>query len=81
MPVNSGILPSRAFLYSPFGSLCSATSMGISTKTSMKASGSSSRWAALVAACSSRASWRSFRYGEMKEAMAMVEESAKSLAT
>jgi hypothetical protein len=45
----------------------------------MKGMGSSPPWEAL--ACKSRAICRSARYGEMKEVRAMVEESAKSLAT
>lgn len=61
MPVNSEILPSRAFLYRPFGSRFSASSTGMSTKTSMKGRGSSSGWAGEGVACSSRAVWRSFR--------------------
>ncbi|KAH9827097.1 V-type proton ATPase subunit C [Teratosphaeria destructans] len=77
-PVNSLISPALAFLYRPLGSRFSASSTGISTKTSMKGRGSSVFW---VRACSSRASWRSALYGEMKEVRARVVESAKSLAT
>ena len=36
MPVKSAISPARAFAYSPFGSRCSATSSGVSTKISME---------------------------------------------
>jgi hypothetical protein len=70
MPVNSGILP--------LGSRASATSRGMSTKTSTKARGSSEP---VVTACRSRAVARSALYGEMKDVMAIVDESANSLAT
>lgn len=79
MPVNSLISPALAFLYRPFGSLCSAISTGISTKTSIKGIASSPPWLADV--CKSRAIFRSALYGEMKEVRAIVEESAKSFAT
>jgi hypothetical protein len=78
MPVNSGILPSLAFLYRPLGSRASATSSGMSTKTSTKARGSSEP---VVTACRSRAVARSALYGEMKDVIAIVELSAKSRAT
>jgi hypothetical protein len=79
MPVKSLISPARAFLYSPLGSRFSASSIGMSTKTSMKGRGSSPACEAF--ACRSRAICRSARYGEMKEVRVMVEESAKSFAT
>lgn len=79
IPVKFGISPDRAFLYSPFGSRCSATSTGISMKTSMNGIESSLPW--LAATCRSRAILRSDLYGEIKEVRAMVEESANSLAT
>lgn len=60
------------------GSRASATSSGRSTKTSTNASGAS---APLASACRARAVWRSAAKGEMKEVMAMVDESAKSFAT
>jgi hypothetical protein len=76
--VNSGILPSLAILYRPLGSRASATSSGKSTKTSTKAKGESEP---VVTACSSRACLRSALKGEMKDVMAIVDESAKSFAT
>lgn len=79
MPVKLGISPARAFLYNPFGSRCSATSTGISTKTSMNGIASSPSLPA--AAWRSRAIFRSAIYGEMKDVRANVEESAKSKAT
>lgn len=78
MPVNSGILPARASLYRPLGSRASATSSGRSTKTSMNSRGAS---LPLTSACRLRAVWRSAAKGEMKDVMAIVEESANSLAT
>lgn len=74
-----GISPARAFLYNPFGSRCSAISTGMSTKTSINGMESSLPPASAV--WSSRAICRSARYGEMKDVRAIVEESAKSLAT
>lgn len=75
MPVNSLISPARAFLYSPFGSRCSTTEMGASTKTSMKGRGG------LCLACSSRASSRSAMYGEMKAVRAREHDEAKRRET
>ena len=80
IPVNSLISPALAFLYRPLGSRASAASTEISTRTSMKGRGSSSGLA-VGAACSERATSRSALYGEMKDVIAMVELSAKSLAT
>ena len=79
--MKSLITPARAFAYRPFGSRFSATSSGTSTKTSTKGSGASSGCSGEGRACSSRAVARSAWYGEMKDVMAMVHESAKSLAT
>lgn len=67
------ISPARAFLYRPFGSRCSATCSGASTKTSTKPSPAFS--------CSSRAPVRSARYGEMKAVMEMAHASANSFDT
>jgi hypothetical protein len=77
--VKSLISPALAFLYSPFGSRCSATSMGISMKTSIKGIAASPFWLAEI--CKSRAIFRSALYGEMNDVKAIVEESAKSFAT
>lgn len=75
------MIPALAFLYSPLGSRFSASSTGISTKTSMNSSSGSSGNCWDFAACRSRATWRSALYGEMKEHIEIVEESAKSLET
>lgn len=73
IPVKSLMIPCLAFLYRPFGSLCSATSNGTSTNTSMNL-----RPASL---CSSLALSLSVRYGEMKDVIDMVHESANNLDT
>ena len=67
------ISPARAFLYRPFGSRCSTTLSGASTKTSTNARPAFS--------CSSRATARSARYGEMNAVRVMQHASAKSLET
>lgn len=77
--MKSLISPALAFLYKPFGSRFSATSIGMSMNTSMKGILSSPPW--LAEACRSRAFFRSALYGEINEVRAIVEESAKSFAT
>ena len=73
IPVNSLMMPSLAFLYKPFGSLCSATSKGTSTKTSINFNPPS--------LCNSLALSLSVLYGEMNEVMEIVQESANNLET
>jgi hypothetical protein len=74
MNVNTPLIsPALAFLYRPFGSRCSTTSSGASTKTSTNPSPALS-WI-------SRAIARSVRYGEIKAVMATQEASAKSFDT
>ena len=71
MPVKFLSSPRRAFLYSPFTSRASATSSGVSTKTSMNSpSGSNAR-----AIC------RSLRNGEIKAVSTISPASAISAAT
>eukprot|EP00754_Rhynchopus_humris_P011507 Rhum_TRINITY_DN14236_c0_g1::Rhum_TRINITY_DN14236_c0_g1_i2::g.74664::m.74664 len=72
-PVIPLILPSLCSLYSPFGSRFATSSVGASTYTSMNGS--------FRARCSSRASLRSFTYGEISDTIASVPESAISAAT
>jgi hypothetical protein len=67
------ISPARAFLYRPFGSRSSTTCSGASMYTSMNGIPAFS--------CSSRATVRSWRYGEMKAVSVIADASEKSLAT
>lgn len=67
------ISPARAFLYNPFGSLCSKTCNGASTNTSTNGNDTFS-WI-------SRATCRSAWYGDMKAVMEIAHESAKSFET